>query len=111
LRDELDRWTAAGIIDEDQAARMESAERERTGAGGPAARGRRASPLVAEVLGYLGAAIAISASFVAVRQLWPKTPSTAMLWFTAGAAVVLIAIGAVLPAGGQPAYARLRSVL
>lgn len=111
LRDQLDRWTAAGIIDAGQAARMESAEQARAGAGGPAAQGRRASPLVVEVLGYLGAAIAISAGLVAVRQLWPRTPSTAMLWFTAVAAVVLIVIGAVLRAGGQPAYARLRSVL
>jgi ribosomal protein S20 len=33
LRDQLDRWTAAGIIDAEQAARIESAERNRADAG------------------------------------------------------------------------------
>jgi hypothetical protein len=108
LREQLDRWTAAGIIDARQAAKIESAEQARADA---AASGRRAVPLVAEVLGYLGAAIATSAGAVAVRQLWPRTPATATLSFTAVAAVGLIVIGAVLRTGGQPAYARLRSVL
>lgn len=108
LRDQLDRWTAAGIIDAGQAARMESAEQAEGGVGVPR---RRALPLVVEVLGYLGAAIAISGGFVAVRQVWPGMPSTAMLWFTAVAAISLIVIGAVLRTGSQPAYGRLRSVL
>lgn len=111
LRDQLDRWTAAGIIDAGQAARLESAEQARAGKGGVSSPGHRAMPLVAEVLGYLGAAIAISAGFVAVKQLWPRMPSTAMLWFTAVAAILLIVVGAVLRTSGQPAYGRLRSVL
>jgi hypothetical protein len=110
LRDELDRWTAAGIIDAGQAARIESAEQALAG-GRDAVAGRRSLPLVAEVFGYLGAAIAISAGFVAVRQLWPRVPPAATLSFTAVAAVVLIVAGAVLRTGGEPAYARLRSVL
>jgi hypothetical protein len=89
---------------------MESTERARARAG-EASSLRRALPLVVEALGYLGAAIAISAGFVAVKQMWPRMPSTAMLWFTGVAAVVLIVIGAVLRTSGQPAYARLRSVL
>jgi hypothetical protein len=72
---------------------------------------RSRESLVVEVLGYLGTAIAISGGFVAVKQLWPRMPSTAMLWFTAVAAVLLIAIGAMLRTDGQPAYRRLRSVL
>src|SRR5215472_16709924 len=111
LRDQLDRWTAAGIIDAGQAARMESAEQTQIGAVGASSSGRRAVPLVVEVLGYLGTAIAISAGFVAVRQLWPRVPSTAMLWFTAVAAVLLVVIGALLRTSDQPAYRRLRSVL
>jgi hypothetical protein len=111
LRDQLDRWTAAGIIDAGQAAEMESAERARAGAGSAGPRSRRALPQVVEVLGYLGAAIAISAGFVVVRQFWPRMPSAATLVFTAVAAVSLIVVGAVLRTGGQPPYARLRSVL
>jgi hypothetical protein len=34
----------------------------------------RASPLVAEALGYLGGALAVVAGFVAVRQVWPDIP-------------------------------------
>jgi len=111
LRDQLDQWTAAGIIDAGQAARMESAQQTQTGVVGASSPGRRSVPLVVEVLGYMGAAIAISAGFIAVRQLWPRMPSTATMWFTAGGAVLLIVIGAILRTGGQPAYRRLRSVL
>ncbi len=110
LRHELNRWTEAGIIDADQAARIESTEQARADALETPGR-RRALPLVAEVLGYLGAAIAISAGFIVIRQLWPRVPPTATLSFTAVAAVSLTVIGAVLRTGGQPAYARLRSVL
>src|SRR5215472_16123447 len=108
LRDQLDRWTAEGIIDAGQAARLESAEQSRSGTAAPGMRGRRAIPLVVEVLGYLGGVIAISAGVVAVRQLWPRTPSIAVTCFTAVAAVALIAMGAKLRTGGQPAFARLR---
>jgi hypothetical protein len=110
LRDQLDRWTAAGIIDADQATKIESAEQTHAAAGAEPVR-RGASPLVAEVLGYLGAAIAISAGFVAVRQLWPADPPAATLSLTGVAAVLLTVIGAVLRTHGQPAYGRLRSVL
>ena len=110
LRDHLDRWTAAGIIDGGQATRIESAEQTGAGAGPEPAR-HGAVPLVAEVLGYLGAGIAISAGYVAVRQLWPAHPPSATLSFTGVTAILLTVIGAVLRTRGQPAYGRLRSVL
>jgi hypothetical protein len=131
LTEQLARWTAAGIIDETQAIRIGSAERAGsepreasagTGAGpghvghAPASesapqRPRRSLPLVVEVLGYVGAVIAISAAFVVVRQLWPNVPSAATLPFTAIAAIVLMAAGAALAGRGDAAFGRLRSVL
>ena len=47
LREQLARWTAAGLIDVDQADRIEASERERA----LTFPGRRL-PLLAEVLGY-----------------------------------------------------------
>ena len=63
------------------------------------------------MLGYLGAGIAISAGYVAVRQLWPAHPPAATLSFTGVTAVLLTVTGAVLRTRGQPAFGRLRSVL
>ncbi len=111
LRGQLDRWTEAGIIDVGQAARIESAEQARAGAGEVTARARRGFPLIAEVFGYLGAAVAISAGYVAVEQLWPRVPTAVALSFTAVVAVGLIVSGGVLRTRGEPAFARLRSVL
>jgi hypothetical protein len=70
-----------------------------------------ALPLVIEALGYLGAALAVLAGFIAARQLWPRIPASGELAFAAVAAIVLLAAGARLRTGDQPAFARLRSVL
>jgi hypothetical protein len=106
LREQLARWTAAGLIDVDQAGRIEAAERERA----LALPGRRL-PLVAEVLGYVGAVVAITAIVVTVHQLWKHVP-TAVEMATAGViAVGLLLAGAALRSDTGPAPARLRSVL
>jgi Predicted membrane protein (DUF2157) len=114
LRERLARWTAAGLIDAAQASRIEEAEaaRLRTSEGAAAdATARRRLPLVVEALGYLGAVIAIAAGVVAVQQYWQHIPASAELAFAGGAAVLLLAAGAVVKTGGEPAFARLRSVL
>src|SRR5215467_13208641 len=106
LREQLARWAAAGLIDPDQADRIEATERERA----VALPGRRL-PLVAEVLGYLGAVIAITAIVVTVHQIWKHVPAAAQL-ATAGVLTVgLLLAGAALRTDGDPAFARLRSVL
>jgi hypothetical protein len=66
---------------------------------------------VVEALGYLGGALAVAAGFAAVRPVWPDIPLAAQLAFTATAAAALGAGGAVMPAGGDATFARLRSVL
>jgi len=117
LRNQLTRWTAAGLIDAEQAERIAAAEA--AGAAGAAEAEARASvaparkklPLVVEALGYLGTVIAIAAGAVALGQFWKNVPPAAELAFTAVAAVGLITAGAVLRTGAEPAFARLRGVL
>jgi hypothetical protein len=106
LRAQLARWTAAGLIAPDQADRIEAAERARAAA----LPGRRL-PLVAEVLGYVGAVIAITAIVETVHQIWKHVP-IAVEMATAGViAVGLLLAGAALRTVADPALARLRSVL
>ena len=106
LREQLDRWTQAGLIDASQAGRIEAAEQARAHLQPP-----RRLPLVAEVLGYLGAVLAASAVVVALRQVWHHVPPAAWLAFTAVLAAGLLIAGASLRTAGEPAFARLRSVL
>ena len=106
LREQLARWTAAGLIDVDQAGRIEAAERERA----VTLPGRRL-PLVAEVLGYVGAVIAITAIVVTVHQLWKHVPAAVEMGTAGVIAVGLLLAGAALRTGTDPALARLRGVL
>jgi hypothetical protein len=66
---------------------------------------------VAEALGYLGGGLAVAAGLAAARQVWPDIPLAAQLALTATAAAALGAGGALMPAGGDAAFTRLRSVL
>ena len=106
LREQLARWTAAGLIGADQAQRIEAAEQERL-----AAAPRRRLPLIAEVLGYVGAAIAITAATVTVHQFWKNVPAAVELAVAAVIAIGLLAAGAATRTGGDRAFGRLRSVL
>lgn len=69
------------------------------------------TPLAVEALGYLGGALAIVAGLVAVRQFWPDTTAADELGLAGAAAAALAVGGAVTPAGRNPAFGRLRSVL
>jgi len=106
LREYLDRWAAAGIIDADQASRIEAAEQARA-----QALPRRRLPLVAEVLGYLGAVFAITAVGVTLHQFWKNVPPAAELAVAGVIATGLLVAGAAVRTGSEAAFARLRSVL
>ena len=106
LQEQLARWTAAGLIDVDQANRIDSAERERAAT----LPGRRL-PLVAEVLGYVGAIIAITAVVLTVHQIWKHVPIAAEMATAGVIAAGLLLAGAVVRTDADPAVARLRSVL
>jgi len=66
---------------------------------------------VVEALGYLGAVIAIAAGASVVMHFWHNLPASAELAFFGVVAVGLLATGAVLRTGDEPALGRLRSVL
>jgi hypothetical protein len=106
LREQLQKWTAAGLIDADQAGRIEAAEQARAHF-----QPRRRVPLVAEALGYLGSVLAATAIGVALHQVWRHVPPAAWLAFAAMLGVGLLAAGALVKTGDEPAFARLRSVL
>jgi len=103
LREQLAGWTAQGLIDAEQAARIAAAP-----VPGPAP---RRLPLVVEALGYLGAVLGVIAALVAARELLPTVTVGVQLAFAGAAAVVLLLVGIMLPTRGQPALGRLRSVL
>jgi hypothetical protein len=106
LHEQLARWTAAGLIDADQAGRIEAAERERA-----VKLPRRRLPMVAEVLGYVGAVVAVAAIVVTVQQIWKHVPTAVELTAAGVIAIGLLLAGTALRTGTDPALARLRSVL
>jgi hypothetical protein len=106
LSEQLARWTASGLIDADQAGRIEAAERKRA-----VTLRQRRLPLVAEVLGYVGAIIAITAIVVTVRQIWKHVPTSVESAIAVLIAAGLLLAGAALRTDADPALARLRSVL
>jgi hypothetical protein len=124
LHQQLTRWTAEGLIDAGQAARIEAAEATRAEAPGSLVRpgeagaehsvpglGARRAPLVVEALGYLGGVLAIVAGLIVVPMLWPGIPASAEVALAAVAATAFWVAGAVLRTGGEPTFGRLRSVL
>ncbi len=106
LHEQLERWTTEGLIDEGQAGRIEAAETSRL-----TQVPSRRLPLIAEVLGYVGAVIAVTAAVITVRQVFKHVPPGAELTMAAVAGVGLLIAGAAIPVAREAAMARLRSVL
>ncbi|MGI9007695.1 MAG: hypothetical protein ACR2FU_16105 [Streptosporangiaceae bacterium] len=106
LHEQLARWTAGGLIEAGQAGRIEAAETARMVTATP-----RRLPLIAEVLGYVGAVVAVAAAIIAVPQVFRPVPPVAELAIAAVAGAGLLVAGAAVPAAREPALARLRSVL
>ncbi len=122
LRDQLDRWVAAALIDAGQAERIAAAEAERTGeadaepvraagVGQTAPAAGERLPLAVEAIGYVGGILAIVAGYTSVTVLWPGIPASAELALAAIAAVALGVAAAVMRVRDEPAFHRLRSVL
>ena len=106
LQEQLTRWTADGLIDARQAERIAAAE-----AGRMALAPERRVPIIAEVLGYVGAVVAFSAAFITVHQVFHHLTRVADLAVAGVFGAGLLAAGAAVPAAREPALARLRSVL
>ncbi|MEX2393527.1 MAG: DUF2157 domain-containing protein [Actinomycetota bacterium] len=100
----IDRWVAAGLITDEQAARIRDAERIATDARPP-----RRLPLLSEALGYLGGALATVAIGLLVGQLWDDLEDWARIALPAFGALVLWAGGLAAGSSDEPALRRLRS--
>ncbi|MFI7542472.1 hypothetical protein [Actinoplanes sp. NPDC049599] len=97
----IDRWTAEGVLTAAQAGRMRAEL---------ASSGRRGS-LVAESVGYLGGALVIVAMSLATGWYWADLGPAGRLGIVGGAAVALVAAGAVVPGRSGGTARRLRAVL
>ena len=103
LSDQLERWSEEGLISHEQADAIRRAEERR---GGEA----RVSP-IAEVLGYLGAALVAIAVFLALDGIWTSLSEAAKAAIFAAAAVVLFVVGAGASRSTDPAGRRLGGFL
>ena len=105
LHEQLQRWVGQGLLQPDEAVRIEAAETATDRLE------RRRTTAVVEALGYVGAVLTCIAGFEAVRRLWPDIPTAAELAFAAVGAVALLAAGAAVRPSGSAPLERLRSVL
>jgi hypothetical protein len=107
LDEQLQRWLAAGVITPEQAQTIRLLERRPPG--GEAAPGRRS--VAAEVLGYLGGALAIGAAGVLGSGSWAHLDPGARVGVLAAVAAALVAAGWWLRRLPSRPLARLASVL
>jgi hypothetical protein len=97
----LDRWTAAGLITDEQARRM------RADVPVPSGRG----PLIVEGVGYLGATLVVTALVLLAEQYWTDLGDAGRLLIVGGATVVLGVAGAAVPRREDGWLVRLRALL
>ncbi len=103
LPEQLERWVARGLISPEQAERI-VAEEQAVGEG--PARGS----LVAEALGYVGGVLILIGAVTVVERYWSAIGVGGRLGVAFGAAGVLLATGAVIPARRADVARRLRGV-
>jgi len=114
----IDQWVEEGIITPDTGARLHTfeAEHEVAPAGippeAPSPRGRsRAVALVGEILGYLGAILAVTAIGFILGQAWTDLPTAGRIAIVSGLAAVVTVAGVLAARVAQPPAQRLASVL
>jgi hypothetical protein len=109
LREHLGRWTDAGLIDESQSSAIAEFEARGDSAGPeaePPVPVLRHVPVVVEVLGYFGAALAVLAGVIAAVQAWPDAPIGVAIAFAGFGAAVTLAAGAVIRVEGSSVSGR-----
>ena len=99
----LARWIEAGLLTEEQAAAIRSAERSRAAEPEPS--------LVATALGYLGASVALVGGVVAASRHWPAMETASRLALAGGATLFLLAAGWVVRRRDHPALRSLDGFL
>jgi len=111
LNQQLDRWLDEGIISPEQADLMRhSAIGSPPTADAAPDEGRRI-PIITEILGYVGAVLAIWAVLFLVSEYWGNLTDWAQAGLFGALAIVLFATGQALFDAEEPALGRLSSVL
>lgn len=119
LNRQLEVWLDDGIISADQAELMRKSTlsvSEAEGSATPVRAGpepepEQRIPIITEILGYVGAALAIWAVMFLVSEFWANLSDWAQASLFAALAVALFAGGAVLLDTREPALRRLSTVL
>jgi hypothetical protein len=101
LATSLREWVAAGLIDEDQAKAIGAFEAAPTE--------ERRVPLIAEVLGYLGGALALIAAFILVGEFWADLEVWARLLLVGAGTAAFLAAGWFIKGVDNDAIRRLSS--
>jgi hypothetical protein len=105
--DELDqmlrRWEASGIITSAQAEEIRTHE--------TSVRPKARVPLIAEALGYVGAALVLSAALALAAQLWSDLHVAVRILVLTGVTVLMLLAGWSIRNSTEPAFRRLASFL
>lgn len=114
----LDRWRDASLLTAEQVeAILRFEEGAATGERAPApvrapSRSRSSRvPLIAEALGYLGAALAGVGIVLVVANSWDRLAVGLQIGITAGASALLTALGAATARDRDPALVRMQAVV
>jgi hypothetical protein len=111
LTAQLRRWTADGLLSQEQAAAILAAERARPPRPALPARPARPASALVELLGYLGGTLAVIGAGLLAARFWPDLTLWARLSLVGLVAVALWGTGALVPEHAAPALWRLRGVL
>jgi len=114
LERRLHRWVREGLIDVETAAAIWELERASPTAAAvvpePTPSVRRV-PVLTEVIGYLGAALAAAAFAVFVARAWQDLPVGLRLAMTGGGGLLFLGAGAAIHRSHEPAVQRLAGLL
>jgi hypothetical protein len=110
LEQRLDDWTAVGLLSSEQAAAIRAYERGRDEGPSQDGGGRRVS-LVAEAVGYLGAALVLTAAILLLDEVWPTLTEGGRISLAAIATAVVAGVAWLLRDADEPALRRLRALL
>ena len=116
LEQRLHRWVRKGLISEETAGRIWALERETPTGTPPAtaaepARPVRRVPVLTEVFGYLGAALAAAAVAVFVGRSWDDLSQAQQLALPAVGLVLFLVAGFAIHRSDEPAVQRLAGLL
>lgn len=112
LTNHIERWLDTGIITAEQAVLMRaSCEPDTLPAAGGKASTERRVPVVVEIIGYVGAALAVWAVAILATEFWSNLTDWAQAGLFGAVAVAFFVAALPLLDSAEPAFLRLCAVL